>query len=176
MAQAEAGGDREVLVREAQAVVRWERREPGPRPRASAGAHPGLPRARLLLGQLRPARVLQLLGERALELPVDLSVLLFVFGYWCCLVFIWCFIDVLFVCVFRTRVLDVTFCVFLLILCHFWCPWAPKGSPWGYPEITIFSQNRALVPRGSPGGFQGAKSEHFGGHLGVLWDSCLMYV
>ena len=77
--------------------------------------------------------------------------------------------------VFRTRVLDITFWVFLQNLCHFWCPWAPKGSPWGHPEITIRGKNRTLVPRGSPGAFQGAKSEHFGGHLVVFGESFLMY-
>ena len=53
-----------------------------------------------------------------------------------------------------------------------------KGSqrvPLGAPRDHNFRKNQALVPKGSPGGFQGAKSEHFGRHLGVFWDSCLMY-
>ena len=51
----------------------------------------------------------------------------------------------------------------------------PLGAPRDHNFKQKLSKSRALVPRGSPGGFQGAKSEHFGRHLGVFWDSFLRY-
>ena len=69
LSQAEARRDHELLVAEAQARVRWDRREPRARPGPPAGAHPGPPRASLGLEELAPARVLQFLAELPLLLP-----------------------------------------------------------------------------------------------------------
>ena len=46
----------------------------------------------------------------------------------------------------------------------------PQRVSLGVPQDHNFQpKSRPLVPRGSPGGVRGAKSEHFGGHLGVFW-------
>ena len=54
-----------------------------------------------------------------------------------------------------------------------------QGLPKGLPEGTL--RSRKIEQKSSFGsqrvtrGFRGAKSDHFGGHLGVFWESFLMY-
>ena len=65
---------------------------------------------------------------------------------------------------------------FLCVFVNIVSLWGSKGSQrvWGTPRSHFWAKSRASVHIGSRGGFQGAQSDDFGGHLGVFGESFLM--
>ena len=53
---------------------------------------------------------------------------------------------------------------------HFWCPWAPKWAPLGYPGDTILGQIREPGPVRVPKGVPGGPKSHFGMPLGRILE------
>ena len=81
--------------------------------------------------------------------------------------------SLLFGVVFRAQFLDVIFRILLQTSCHFGCPRAPKGSPWGDLEITHFGQIFGFGPQRVPRSVSGCQIDpfwrSFGGALGDVF-------